>query len=395
MNPEKLARIINLKVYTTQWYCYEPTASHKVISSNPLIIENFPEKNSTLNCYFGQIPESVINLKYSIDGFGLKKKKEMMYYFSQKKKKEFVLEDCISEIKSNPDYLPRYTWATTIMIEKKINPREFGILDENGKINTSEAYRYFREHYSQLTFSKAFDNILLSFMTEMESVLFDELLISEMALLIDDEIIVAFPKNMATQQEGFQYCDRKTINKDRISSLIQKINFPTNKWIDSIAHWRISMLIEKDPWKKFYFGFICLEILTHKIFKRIIAQNKFDVIMNRGQHFNKFVKIPFSNFIPDENECRKLPLLMKFSLIAGVLNPINHENDAADFKDCKRIRDEMSHGTYESDNPPLEKLDSLLDFYLQMTLKTIWLSSNSDEQSGTVCEEREEAGDAM
>ncbi len=371
MNQKKLAKIINLKVYTTQWYCYEPSAYKKIIKSNPLIIDNFPENNSTLKCYFGQIPEYVLNFKYSIDGFGLKKKKEMMYHLSNKKRKEFVLEDCISEIKSNSNYLSGYNWATTIVIEKMINPSEFGILDKDEKIITYAAYRYFREHYSELTYSNVFDNVLLSFMAEMEPVLFDELLISDMALLIDDEIVVAFPKNMATEKEGYQYSDRKSIDNDKISYLIQKINSPTNNWINSIAHLRTSMLIEKDPWKKFYLGFVCLEQLTHKSFKKIITHNKFDVTMNTGQLFNEKVKIPFDAFIPDESECRKLPLIMKFSLISGVLNPTNYESDIADFIMCKKIRDEMSHSTYKDIEPPFEKLEVLLDLYLKMTLDTI------------------------
>ena len=372
MNQERKVRIINFRVYSTKWYCYEPSAYDKIMKSNPLFLDNFPEKGCTLNCYFGKIPENFINLKYSIDGFGLKKKKEMTYRFSQSKSKEFPLEDCITEIKSNSDYLSSYNWATTIAIEKIINPCEFGMQDKNGKVSTFEAYRFFRESYDRLTFSEVFDKILLSLLTEMESILFDELLISEIALLINDDIIVAFPKNMGTQREGYQYCEGKSIDNDKISSLIQKIHAPTNNWLGNIAHWRISMLIEKDPWKRFYFGFICLEMLTHKTFKKIVAHNKFDVIMETGQIFDKSVKMPFSYFIPNENECRKLPLMMKFSLIAGVLNPTNYVQDVSDFKECKDFRDKMSHeGIYEKDGPPLDKLNALLDFYLQTILKNI------------------------
>lgn len=372
MTQEQLTKIISLRVYTTKWYSYEPSAYNKIKKQNPLSLENFPEMGCKLSCYFGEIPEPIINLKYSIDGYGLKRKKEMTYRFSQSKSKEFPLEDCIAEIRSNPDYLPRYTWATTIVIEKLINPHEFGMIDENGNISTFEAHQYFRESYEKLTYTEVFDKILLAFMTEMEPILFDELIISEMALLIDDKIIVAFPKNMETQAEGYQYCDGEAINTDKISSLVQKMNTSNHNWLSNIAHWRISMLIEKDPWKKFYLGFIGLEMLTHKSFKKIVTQNKFDVIMKTGQIFDKSVKMPFADFIPTESECRKLPLMMKFSLVVGVLNPLNYEKDVTDFKECKEFRDKMSHeGIYEQDRPPLEKLEKLLDFYLQATLKSI------------------------
>jgi hypothetical protein len=369
MIQKRLAKIINFRVYTTKWYCFEPSEANKIQKSNPLVLNNFPETGCTLTCHFGKIPESIINLKYSIDAYGLKKKKEI---FSQSKSKEFRLEEFIAELKSDPDYLPRYAWATSIVIEMIINPHELGMIDENGNIVTSEAFRFFRESYEKIIYSEVFDKILLVFVTEMDPILFDELLISEMALLIDDKIIVAFPKTMETQAEGYQYCNGKAFNKERLLSLMQKVHTSDNNWLSNIAHWRISMLIEKDPWKKFYLGFICLEMLTHRAFKKIITQNKFDVMMKTGQHFDKSVKMPFADFIPKENECRKLPLLMKFSLVAGVLNPKKYETDVTDFKICKDFRDKMSHeGIYEKDIPPLEKLDNILNYYLRVALENI------------------------
>ena len=63
---------------------------------------------------------------------------------------------------------------------------------------------------------------------------------------------------------------------------------------------------------------------------------------------------------------------MKFSLVAGVLNPKNSEKDISDFKDCKDFRDKMSHeGIREGDSPPLAKLDDLLDFYLRTILEKL------------------------
>lgn len=97
--------------------------------------------------------------------------------------------------------------------------------------------------------------------------------------------------------------------------------------------------------------------------------------MKTGQLFDKSVKMPFADFIPKESECRKLPLMMKFSLVTGVLNPQNYENDIVGFEECKDFRDKMSHeGIYEKERPPLGKLDTLLDFYLQTPLKNIHIT---------------------
>jgi hypothetical protein len=367
MDQIRQAKIVNLCIYSTKWYCYEPSACHKIMRDGPLIIDNFPKPGCKLTCYFGEIPEYFVNLKYSIDGYGLKRRDEIFTQRPHKKK----TEDYIAELKSDPNYFPRYTWATSIAIEKPIDLIKQGMIGENGKINISKAHEYMRKSYAEVTYSEVFDKIILAFSTEMEPIFFDEVLLSEIALLIDNEIVVAYPKNMATHEEGWQCYEGDIFNKDRISSLIRKLNTPNCKWLGNIAHWRSSMMIERDPWKKFYFGFICLEMLIHKSFKNILSQNQFDVIMNsESQHFNKTVKMPFEGFVPTESDCRKLPLMMKFTLVSGVLNPKSCRADIAAFKDCKDFRDKMSHeGIYKRDKLPIEKLEALLDFYLRTILK--------------------------
>lgn len=358
MSDKRHAKIVNFRIYSTKLYSYEYFECEKIVRRCPLFLNDFPEKGCTLTCYFGQIPESIVNLKYSIDGYGLKRKNEI---FSQSKKSK-KLEEYIAELRSNPEYFPRSVWATTIVIEKKINPYEFKMIDENGNISTFETHRYLRESYKNLTFSEIFDKIVLSFMTEMEQILFDELIISEMALLIDDEIAVAFPENMGTQQEGWQYCDGKAFDKEKISALVQKINSLHYIWLSNVAHWRVSMVMEKDQLRKFYFGFICLEILTNELSKEIVKT---------GSILEKTFKTQPVK-IPNGREYKNMPLLKRFSLIAEIFNPRGLKTDCANFADCKKFRNKMSHeGIYEGENPPLEKLDALLDFYLLELLRNI------------------------
>lgn len=377
VNPKikkKKAKVISFRIYATKRYCYNtnnPSTAKNIKDLNPLFIDNFPEKGCKLNCYFGKVPEHIIKLKYSIDGLGLKIKKELRNRYSKSKQNAVSLEDCISEVESTSNDFQGYCWFNTIVIEKAINPYNYGMISENGEFCSYEAHRYFRESYKELNYSEIFDKISLCLLTEIEPAFFDELLFSEVALIIDDTNIIAVPKNL-DPAEGYQFCENELINKDKIISLIEKMNLSSNNWLNTIAHSRTAMLIEKDPWKKYLLGFVCLEVITHKAFKRISAKNSFEVKMRAGNLLDDKVSMPFLDFIPKDDNCRKLPPTMKFSLVAGVLNPENSSEDISAFKKCKEIRDEMSHGVIHSNGElPFEKLENLLEFYSHEILKLI------------------------
>lgn len=358
MSQERRAKIINFRVYSTIWYSYDFSEYEKIKKQGPLILNDFPDNGWTLTCYFGPIPDSIQDLKYAIDGYGLKRKSEIFSHSQPKKN----IGEYIAALKADPEYFLRSVWATTIVIEKPINPDEFRMIKENGDIDGFEIHRYFRDNYEKLTFSKVFNKTVLSCLAEMEQVLFDELIISEMALLIDDVIAVAFPKNMGTRQEGWQSCDGKPFDKKKISALMQNANSVNLTWFDNVAHWRVSMVMEKDQLRKFYFGFICLEILTNELSKEIV--NTCSILGNPA-------KIS-PDKIPSEDRFKKMDLWKKFFFIAELLNPKGSEKDQDDFKICKDFRNKMSHeGIYDGQKPPLEKLDALLDFYLFILLKNI------------------------
>lgn len=356
MTQERQAKIINFRVYSTKWYSYDFLECEKIVKAGPLFLDDFPEKGFSLSCYFGQIPDFIENLKYSIDGYGLKRKSEI---FSKSKPKK-QLNNYIDDLKSIPDYFPRSVWATTIVIEKQIDPHKFRMINENGNISTYETHRYFRESYDTRTFDEVFDKTILSCLTEMKQVLFDELIISEKALLIDGEIAVAFPRNMGTQREGWQCYNGKVFDKQKISAIVQNSNSLKYKWLDNAAHWRVSMVMEKDRLKKFYFGFICLELLTNELSNEIV---------NSGSILGKSISTPPKI---SKSKYKDMTLWTRFSLISEILNPTGFQKDRNDFEVCKKFRNKMSHeGIHEDENPPLETLDGLLDSYLLNILKDI------------------------
>src|SRR5690606_36024913 len=126
----------------------------------------------------------------------------------------------------------------------------------------------------------------------------------------------------------------KKIDTKEVKERINKIVSSRNNWINSIIHWYLSMLNEKDKWKKFYFGFVFLEIMTHKIFEKIYDGDLFDVLKKINGGYDKFTRIPISDIISDD--ANRVTLMAKFSFVAGVLHPGNYSNDVSNFKTCKK-----------------------------------------------------------
>jgi hypothetical protein len=124
------------------------------------------------------------------------------------------------------------------------------------------------------------------------------------------------------------------------------------------------MIREEDKWKKFYFGFVCLEILTKKICKRILQDNQFDIRLKNSEGYDKFVKIPISDIIPEDTN--RMSIAAQFSFVAGMLNPEKYSNDVSIFIKCKKARDTMSHDEIISvEELPIAELGILLDTYIQ------------------------------
>lgn len=377
MNPEGRGetKVISFRVYANKFYSYNlfnPSIAKNIEDNNPVFIDNFPDKGCELYCYFGKVPKHIIKLKYSIDGLGLYRKRNLFNPVMDSTRTEVSLGDCIAEVESTSNYFEGYCWFITIVIEKMIDPQVSGITDENGGTCPNKAHHYLRRMYKEFGYSEIFDMISFCLLTEIKPSFLDELLISEVAMVFDNNI-VAFPRNMATQAEGYQFCDSESINKNKIISWIEKVNLPNNKkWLEPVARLRMSMLTEKDPWKRYYLGFVCLEVLTHRCFEKILAGNSFDVVMSKGHLSCDKTRIPLPNFISVDGKTSKIPLSMKFSLVAGVFNPEHFSEDISAFNECKKIRNKMSHGEIHSkEELPCDVLKNLLDFYLHEIFRLI------------------------
>jgi hypothetical protein len=106
--------------------------------------------------------------------------------------------------------------------------------------------------------------------------------------------------------------------------------------LHTVARWHLAAIAEHDPWKRFFWSFLALEVLTHKLFAAKGTPTK-----------------------------GKMELADKFNLVALWLFPDRAASDLADFRRAKKARDNLAHGELSDVRElPIGAVRSLLERYL-------------------------------
>lgn len=106
--------------------------------------------------------------------------------------------------------------------------------------------------------------------------------------------------------------------------------------LDTVARWHVAAIAERDPWKRFFWSFVALEVLTNRLFAAMGTPTK-----------------------------GKMDLADRFKLVALWLFPDRAASDLADFRRGKKARDDLAHGRpREMGRLPVVPVRSLLERYL-------------------------------
>lgn len=87
------------------------------------------------------------------------------------------------------------------------------------------------------------------------------------------------------------------------------------RWLEMTAHWRVQGLVESDPVKLFLWSFFGLEILIHQLYERMVVDGNVRSLGDR------------------------------FASVAQVMFPDSHADDDQRFREIKKARDLLSHGS--------------------------------------------------
>jgi len=364
----KLAKIVSFRIYATNNYYCDPENSNEIKSLELHTIDNFPGNEWRLKYYFGKVPEDIIYAKNRLDGFSLVSLKALTNSLDKNKTGKEQLEDCIVEIQSNSDFFTKYKWYTTLVIEKSINPFEYGIIDPNGEFNSLKFLDYLTKINDKINFSEIFNKVAFCLMDEIDNCLFLKPLVENSLFISLGTDVIGRP-NLSMHGEVSKIIQYKSLDQEHLISKIEKIGNSENEWLNFIVYWRIAMLKENDRWKKFIFGFLCLENLTHRLFEIIFEKTKYEKFCEENEEYHNSIITPLLDSDPN---IKRLPLATEFSYIVGTINPDRYSDNIEKFEKCRCIRNGLSHGSLtQTVELPFNELNSLLDFYTGEVLKLL------------------------
>ncbi|PKL65629.1 MAG: hypothetical protein CVV32_00010 [Methanomicrobiales archaeon HGW-Methanomicrobiales-3] len=362
------AKIVVFRIYATNTYYHDPESSNEIIPIEPLCINAFPEDGYKLKCYFGKVPEDIISAKETVDGIDLIRFKATFgNSVDMSKSSEELLRDSIAEIRLHTDRFTKFKWYTTIVIEEKIDVHEY----ENFNLDTTAQYQKFLNHFKkglkELPYTEIFDKVAFCLLKEFDNSFFSKQLVENYFFVVNETIFFRNPgifSGIGDLSVGKKY---ESVDHEQLISVMRSAL--QNELLSKIVHWRMAMLNEKDKWKKFLFGFFCMEILTNETFK-IFEKSQSETYLKESEGYDESKVTPLfdSNF----EDTNRMTLAIKFCFIAGTLNPEHYSDDVNDFIKCKKTRDDMSHGNILKVNElPFNELNRILDFYTTEILKHI------------------------
>lgn len=137
--------------------------------------------------------------------------------------------------------------------------------------------------------------------------------------------------------------------------------YAKDRWLESAEHWYVAMLNEPDHWKAFQYAFLSLEILTHKVSKKLF-KDVGNAFAFREANDELLEKIPMFELLP---KYERLTLIAEFCIMALGLSPSTAVEDAELFKKAKDARDRFSHGNVKNEKElPLHSVKYLCSRYI-------------------------------
>jgi len=133
--------------------------------------------------------------------------------------------------------------------------------------------------------------------------------------------------------------------------------------LDTVARWHLAAIAEHDPWKRFFWSFLALEVLTHKLFAALYSRVKRNVDLRpTAQTDPDPLALALPHLIRPEGD---LYLRDRFQVVALCLFPDGADSDLKDFEKAKKARDDLAHGKLrEVRELPIATVRSLLERYL-------------------------------
>jgi hypothetical protein len=344
--------------------------------SEPIIVKDFPCDGEVVEVLLGEPPKISFEAhrrKMALANVVL----DINFGRRTTISEEYTFDDAIRDQLANEHTVPvlkNYSWYVTISIQRDIEVNDEFITESEfplAKIPDGTKFREFQDY------ATPYINHIASIVSTVvgteffENVLFDEVLFSGA-----NGIVTRLPEFQDFKMSGRMSVSSPTESFDLpglrallTSERLQR--YAKNGWLESVVHWHSATLNEPDHWKAFQYAFLTLEILIHKVNKRLYS-NVRDSFAFKLPDGELLVRLPMADLLGSED---RLSLLAKFCVMSLGLSPSTADADIRAFKNAKDARDRFSHGDIRDESDlPLHTVRDLSTRYLEAVFRASWLS---------------------
>lgn len=338
----------------------------------PIVVKDFPAPGEAIQVLLGESPGNIFEAhrrKTAMANIAL----NMSFGRSITISEEYTLDQAINDQMKNEVAVPQpknYSWYITIIVEREIEiaddaffEGEFPLVDIPDATNFREFHAYAGSHINHLA------SLIATVTTSeyLEYIVLDEVLFSG-----PNGIVTRLPKRRDFKMSArlsvgspLESLDVTRLRELLLPERLQK--YARNTWLESAEHWYVAMLNESDHWKAFQYAFLALEIMTHKVSKRLFNDVGSAFAFKKVDN-NLLNEIPIFELVP---KYERLTLVAKFCIMALGLSPSTAVEDVQIFKNAKDARDKFSHGNVRDEKElPLHSVKDLCSRYLEAVFNT-------------------------
>jgi hypothetical protein len=331
----------------------------------PLTFTDFPATGFTARVDFGALPDEVVDAERGRRAIGRMMLTSGVFGGeSPAGTPDERFEEAIGSI-DPADLFGEYKWYVTIVVEKQIEQPD----DEVAAL----AFASSRSMFEIADEAVAETRDALDLLAAIASAVVSERAFATVVLEDRVHLLAAgrAPAGVPVMEAGAVGISM-TSTLERIEGRVRVLaeldprQAAREEWLARAAHWRMQTLREADPWKRYQWAFVGLEILIHKLYARVRddVASRLRLELPDGD-FEAGLPIADLLWTPE-----RAPLTARFAVAATALFPESALEDVQTFRTVKEARDRLSHGSLRSeDELPIASVVGLFGKYVEGAVK--------------------------
>lgn len=342
----------------------------------PILFTGYPDDLSSARIDFGPVPDDVAKAELGRRILG----RVMLgvlgaEYDGMTPDEKFAA--AAEEFGPDPPYA-EFNWYSTLVVSRELDVPETDM-------NLS-SFAFVDDAFAVADEARAHAKDALDVLTTIASTVVDPRAFDE--LVLDDRVHLFAPGKhpagvpiMTVSAAGA--ATRGTESVERLERRLRAFSSVDTRgalrevWLTRTSHWHVQALLEADPWKRFLWSFVGLEVLTNKLHDHfrddVIARLRLE---QEGGVIDSPLPLDALAWSSD-----RAPLAARFAIVAVALFPESASDDTARFREIKIARDRLSHGSLrEESDLPVSAAMGLLAKYLDGAIKSLMFQVPADTE---------------